>query len=110
MEKSKGNERILNLILTFKWFEKIKSGEKKEENRAISDYNLKLMCLFDKKGVAYDFKPFEIVRFRKGYTSEFVDVEIKGIFLDTFIENIPEGMKKGDQCITIDLGNIVSNV
>lgn len=110
MKKSVKDDYILNLHLTYKWFGEIKSGRKKEENRAINDHNLKLMCNFDSNGEVSGFKSFKIVRFYKAYTDEFIDVEVKGIYLDVFMDNIPEGLHKGDQLITIDLGNIITNV
>ena len=110
MKNNAKNNSILNLVLTYHWFDEILSGRKKEEYRQPSEYNLRLMCDF-KNGLPVDFKPFERVRFRKGYTSIYADFEIKGMFLDLFKNEIPEGFKNGDEVITIELGNMIeSNV
>lgn len=59
----------LALPLKKQWFDMIKSGEKKEEYRSISDYWRKR--LMDKSG---NFKRFDIVTFTCGYPSKY-DIE-----------------------------------
>lgn len=56
----------LTLPLKKQWFDMIKSGEKKEEYRSISDYWRKR--LIDKSG---NFKRFDIVTFTCGYPSKY---------------------------------------
>ena len=110
MKKEAKDKSVLNLILAYNWFEEVYSGRKKEEYRQPSEYNLRLMCEF-KNGLPVDFKPFKIVRFRKGYTNIYADFDINGMFLDRFMNEIPEGFNKGDEVITIELGNMIdSNV
>lgn len=108
MKKSVKDDSTLTLRLTFKWFDEIYRGNKKEEYRLPSEYNLKLMCDF-KNGLPVDFKPFKIVRFIKGYTNIYADFEINGMFLDLFKNEIPEGFKKGEEVITIELGNMIAS-
>ena len=68
--------RILHLTLKKKWFDFIKTGEKKLEYREDKPYWRKR--LLDDKGFP---KMFDIVRFRNGYAknSPVVDVEFKSI-------------------------------
>lgn len=57
------------LILTKEWFNKILSGEKKEEYRAYSDFYVSKFCDFDKKEKQITgIKKFKTVRFQLGYS------------------------------------------
>ena len=52
--------RLLNLVLEFDWFDKIKSGEKTTEYRAASDWWNSTF-----KGLQVGM--FSLVRFQRGY-------------------------------------------
>jgi len=70
------NKKILHLTLKKKWFDMIKSGQKKEEYREIKDHWIKRLH-FD----AQDTKPFDLIVFRNGYRpdSPSIVVELKSI-------------------------------
>ena len=53
--------RTLNLVLTYKWFDKIKSGEKTVEYRACSEY-------WDNRFKYPKNENYDEVRFQRGYT------------------------------------------
>lgn len=72
--------KTLNLTLKKKWFDMVKSGEKKEEYREIKDYwikRLKEMSLTRLEA----FKHFDTVTFKNGYAKDAptIILEFKGI-------------------------------
>jgi hypothetical protein len=95
------NEKILHLTLKKVWFDKIKSGEKKEEYREIKHYWIKRLY------VLYMVRPkdFDYVVFRNGYSKNAptVKVEFKGI---DRAYNIETPIGKGDYFV-IKLGDVV---
>jgi hypothetical protein len=100
------SNNMIDLILTSENFDLIASGQKKEEYRAISNYYIKKLCTIENG----EFNPREDIkeiRFRKGYTQQTLIVEIKGIYIDTFENFIPENFKRGDTVFTIELGKII---
>ena len=58
--------KTLHLTLTRKWFDMVKSGEKREEYRETKTYWKSRLCTRNERGV-YLFKPFTHVEFRNGY-------------------------------------------
>lgn len=68
--------KILDLVLKKEWFDMIKNGNKREEYREIKPYWTKR--LIDKDG---NFKSFTHVKFRNGYTNNFVVFRIKDIHI-----------------------------
>lgn len=111
---AKKRSQRIDLQIERKYFDQILSGEKKKEYRAISDYNIRLLCDCDiKDNLYYTRRDITHVRFVNGYKKDraVMVVEVKGIFHEEFIDFIPDGMKRGDQALTIELGDIVeSNV
>lgn len=69
----KNKPTTLPLILTFYWFDKIVSGEKTSEYRECSDY-------WNKRLVN---KHYDIVVFRRGYTTTTAKYKIKSISITT---------------------------
>lgn len=57
----------LHFSLTKKWFDFIKSGEKKEEYRLLTPYWSKRLCDFNKKENVYEIHKFKYVEFTHGY-------------------------------------------
>lgn len=88
------------MTLKKKWFDLIKSGEKKIEYREIKPYWTKR--LFDEKGnsIKYDF-----IFFRNGYAKNCpkMKVEFKGVNEVVLSEDI-ESWKKGMKVYGIKLG------
>jgi aldehyde:ferredoxin oxidoreductase len=68
--------KILHLNLFKKWFDEIKSGEKKEEYRDKKEYWTKR--LFNSDGTAKDF---DFIVFRNGYSKQApkINVEFLGV-------------------------------
>ena len=89
-------QKILHLTLKKKWFDLIKSGEKKVEYREIKPYWFKR--LFEKSG---EFKQFDYIIFTNGYRKDSpkMKVEIKNIFFPIEFEE--------KQCYAIKLGKVV---
>lgn len=58
--------KTLHLTLTKKWFNMVKSGEKRVEYREIKPYWKSRLCDKNERGV-YSFKTFTHVEFRNGY-------------------------------------------
>lgn len=59
---------ILDLVLTYKWYDMIVSGKKREEYRNIAKWLKRILS-----------KPYTHVRFRRGYTSTATIYRIDGI-------------------------------
>jgi ASC-1-like (ASCH) protein len=84
---------VLHLTLRKKWFDLIKSGEKKIEYREIKPYWTKR--LFDENGeaVKYDF-----IIFRNGYSKDAPKIkvgfkDVKEVVLSEDVESWKKGMK-----------------
>lgn len=72
--------KILHLVLKYKWFDMIKSGEKKEEYRDPTKYWAKRLESNREDLFFYSFKHYDAIRFQRGYTSpEMMLVECKEI-------------------------------
>ncbi len=77
-------KQILHLNLTRKWFDMIKSGEKREEYRAMSPYWIRVFIQFPKRIKIKNklYIPSEVtICFSNGYskTREQIFVECKGL-------------------------------
>lgn len=106
-----------------KYIDQIAAGEKTEDYRTISAFNTKLLCdsiteAELKPGEPYIsvnksiFRPktnLKKVTFVNGYKTDRKELtaEIKGIYIDKFIDKLPDGMKPGAVKFTLELGKIV---
>lgn len=62
------NKRVLNLPLKKKWFDMIKSGEKKEEYREWTDFwKKRLVAKIDDEEEMVYFWNYDVLRFTLGY-------------------------------------------
>ena len=98
--------KILHLPIKKKWFDMIRSGEKKEEYREIKDY-WENRFFVNNDPV---FKQFDIVRFKNGYqkNAPVMDVEFNGFEIR---EGNPEwGAVKGEEYFVIKLGEILEKL
>lgn len=98
--------RILHLTLKREWFDKISSGEKIEEYRAITKYWITRLCCT--KNILDGFQDWDIIEFRNGYskTSPSMQVECEGVDVK---EGKPEwGANVGTEYFVIKLGKILS--
>ncbi|WP_231489898.1 hypothetical protein [Pedobacter sp. Leaf170] len=98
----------LTLIIEKQFFDEIIAGKKTEEYRSLSEYYISRFCMF--KGEEFTgMKPIKSIRLAVGYAKDrkWAIIEVKGIFIDTFENVIPEGFKKGDECFTIELGKVL---
>ncbi len=107
-----------------KFIDQIKAGKKTEDYRSISAFNTKLLCdnvketdlkkdidQFIQAGKQF-YRPktsFKQVRFLNGYKTDRKELtcELKGIYIDKFLEKIPDGVKPGAVMFTLELGKIV---
>jgi len=88
--------KILHLVLTHKWFDKIKSGEKTKEYREAKPYWNKRL----------GYKKYDLVKFRLGYAknAETMTFKVKGIYLE---QGIPNDLNIDDGVWAIELGERV---
>lgn len=88
-------DRILHLTLKKKWFDLIKSGEKKVEYREKKDYWTKRFF----KSNGNELKPYDFIIFTNGYGKDKpkLKVEWKGISIGEF---------EGKECWKIWLGEV----
>ena len=105
---------VLHLSLTKRWFDMIKSGEKKEEYRQDKMYWKDRLV---KKGYWHSqtCKQFDIIRFKNGYAKDAptMDVECKGIRLADLCDVNPAWFGsfqdyEGCRIFIISLGNVLS--
>ncbi len=76
-------ENTLFLILKKEWYDKILSGEKKEEYRDFTDYYISRLCELDKQGNIVNMKDYKFVRFQLGYSKQNqMLVEVKDLILE----------------------------
>jgi|GEM_PF-1257102 hypothetical protein len=97
------------LIINEENFSDIMSGKKKEEYRSLSEHYFKMFWNKNKQGIYDEKKKIDKIILAVGYRKDrkVAVVEVKGIFIDKFLNFIPEGMQKGDECFTIELGEVL---
>lgn len=97
------------LIIKEEYFNEILSGKKTEEYRSLSEHYFKMFWNKNKEGVYDSKKKIDKILFAVGYRKDRKTalIEVKGIFIDRFTNFIPEGMEKGDECFTIELGKVL---
>jgi len=102
---------IVNLIIKKKFYDQILSGEKTKEYRAPSRFNARLLGFKDDNGKYSPRKDITHIRFINGYRADspMLVAECKEVGCYTFINEIPEGLKKGDIAIEIILGKVVEH-
>lgn len=102
-------EKTPILIIKEQYFNEILAGTKKEEYRSLSDHYFKMFWNKGKDGVYDQKKKIDKIILAVGYRKDRKTalVEVKGIFIDRFIDFIPAGMNKGDECFTIELGKVL---
>jgi hypothetical protein len=82
---------------------KVEAGELKELNYPWVNHYVLLFCEVENNEAT---KPKTIKKLKlKSKTKELL-VDVKGVYLDTFINFIPKGFKKGDHGITVELNHI----
>lgn len=96
----------LHLNLKKKWFDMIRSGEKKEEYREVTSYwETRLVnFIFDQ---LFEWKDFDSITFSNGYSKDRrqFEIELCGIYIR---EGKTEwGAEKGKEYFVLELGNII---
>jgi len=107
----KHKQQTLHLNLHRKWFDLIKSGEKVEEYRALSEYWTKRLT-YEIFGVSekdkFPFKKFDTITFSNGYAKDRDQFVIKLIDIE-INEGRPDwGAEAGVQYFVLVLGEIVN--
>lgn len=87
----------------------IVKGEKKEEYRAISSFNIARLCELSKDNTVTGFKDIDAIKFYVGNEQNglFAVVQVLGIFQDEFETVIDGAPAPGSICFTIELGEIL---
>lgn len=102
------------LIIKEEYFNDILSGTKKEEYRSLSDHYFKMFCEKGKDGVYEKVKPIKEILLAVGYRKnrKTALVEVRDLYICQFINDIPEGFQKSDECFVIEIGKVkkVENV
>lgn len=73
--------KILDLVLTYHWYDMIESGEKKEEYREIKPYWIRRLIEqpMDEDSGHVFFCDYDYVRFHRGYTSTTMTFTVREI-------------------------------
>ncbi len=93
--------KVLHLTLKKKWFDMIASGEKKEEYREIKSY-------WYKRLVDINFKKFDVVKFRNGYSPNSPTITLEFKRCDIAKGNPEWGAEQGRRYFVITLGEILN--
>ena len=118
--------KTVNFQIEGKYIDQIKSGTKTEDYRSVSVFNTHLLCekieqkdltereqhvVVGKKETWRLKKDLTHVRFVNGYRSirKELTCEIKGMNIDNFVKNMPDGVTPGCICFTIELGQIIES-
>lgn len=106
---AKTQDTIPLLIINKENFDDIIEGRKQEEYRSLSDHYFRMFCTKGKDGVYDDMKPIDKIYLAVGYSKDRKKalIEAKDIYVCTFINDIPEGFQKGDECFVIELGKVL---
>lgn len=109
-EESKQGKQI-DLLTTEPNLREIVSGKKTEDYRNLTRFNINLLIDRDSDTELDPRKDISHVRFVTGYGEKmkYALCEINGIFLDEFINFVPEGMKPGTTALTIEIRQIVEH-
>lgn len=103
------NKNTVSLRIKKEFLMQIVSGQKKEEYREINEFNISRLCILSKDFAAIDVKKYDFVNFYVGNKkdAEYAILICKGIFVDTFKNEIEGAPPVGTQCFTIELGEVV---
>lgn len=84
-------KRTLKVTLKREFFDAIYRGEKKEEYRAYTPFWISRLLVLDEQQNEYAPREYDTILFRNGYNpdSPTMEVEYKGLFVDTF-SDVPE--------------------
>ena len=97
------NNNTLDLSLTYKWFDLIASGDKKEEYRELKDFYKKRLTNLDGS-----FKNYNYVKFHRGQGSPVtMTVEYRGVSIG--YGNPDWGAPEDREVYIIRLGEIIEN-
>lgn len=97
------------LIIKEVYFNEIIEGKKIEEYRSLSDHYFRMFFEKNSEG-EYEFKkPIDKIILAVGYspTRKTAVVELKDIYICEFMNDIPEGFEKGDECFILELGKVL---
>ncbi|MDD2284713.1 MAG: hypothetical protein PHU98_06405 [Mariniphaga sp.] len=97
--------KILSLRIKEENLLKIASGEKKEELRTVNDF---YYSRFVKQG-GKEYQHYDILYLYVGNNrdAKYLKVKILNIYAFEYLVKIPKGMKKGDKCFCIELGEVL---
>lgn len=97
------------LIVKQEYFDEILTGKKIEEYRSLSEHYFRMFCEKGDDGVYDAMKPIDKITMAVGYTKvrNVALIEVKDLYVCKFINEIPEGFKKGDECFVIELGKVL---
>ena len=98
----------IDLVLTQRWYDKIVSGEKKEEYRTASPYWTRRFCLSHNGASvtpADDLVKYDAIVFHRGYTNTTMIVEVKSLKFGKALHS--EWGAPPEPCFIFELGEII---
>jgi hypothetical protein len=101
--------RTLKVTLKREFFDAIHAGEKKEEYRAYTKFWISRLLVYNEADTVYDVREYDTILFRNGYNpdSPTMEVEYKGLFVDTF-SDVPEDAPEEERLgFAIQLGKVL---
>jgi len=108
LAKENNKMKILDLSLTYHWYDMIASGEKKEEYREFKTFYINRLIDRDKETVGnpFAYKHYDAVRFHRGQGGKVsMLVECKGIRIG---RGKPDWGAPEENVFIISLGEIIS--
>lgn len=100
--------QLLQLRIKEVYLNEIVLGQKTSEFRAFSDFYIARICQTNESGEIQP-KKFDAVKLYLGNekNSKYAIVQISGIYINQYFDEIPKGMNKGDMEFEIELGKIL---
>lgn len=106
-----GSKTVLCLQIKEQCLNEIISGKKTSEYRKVNRFYISRLCEVNKKGEIENIKHFDLLKVYLGNVKEgrYAICKIKGIYLNQYENEIPEGLKKGDMLFEIEIGKILEH-
>ncbi len=97
------------LIINQENFDDIMNGVKKEEYRSLSEHYFRMFCKKGDDGVYDEMKPIDKITIAVGYNKsrKTAVIKVKDLYICKFMNEIPEGFEKGDECFVIEIDKVL---
>jgi competence protein ComGF len=102
---------MVSLQIKKQYLNEIYEGKKTSEFREFKPFYISRFCNLNKDGEVESFKKIDTVKLYIGNekNAKYVILNVKGIYINKYENEIPQGLKKGDLMFEIELGKIIEH-